>query len=115
MKVSEQVGRLYDELDKTLPREWLWIIGELNQVGQDAIKLETTNTELLEALKDLLKAYDWALLQMLPGMCTCGKNEEIPTSAHDWACPYRALFRDNNRPFIRSATEQAIRNAEEQA
>ena len=40
MKPSEQIYALQEHLDKTLTREWLWIVGDLQEIGVQSTQLE---------------------------------------------------------------------------
>ena len=40
MKHSEQIYVLQEHLDKTLTRDWLWIVGDLQEIGVQSTQLE---------------------------------------------------------------------------
>ena len=90
MKPSEQIRALQEHLDKLLPREWMWVAGDLQEIGVQSTHLEAENAELKrknEAFKDLdfvlAKAYD--LLEK-----ASGKKDEFgagggkPTKHESW-------------------------------
>ena len=52
MKLSKQVGLLQSQLDESLPSRWIWIAGDLQEIGVQVDRLESQNTKLSQAAND---------------------------------------------------------------
>ena len=58
MKPSAQIATLQNELDNRLPRVWLWIVGDLQEVGIQVATLEETNATLLDILRSFAAIHE---------------------------------------------------------
>ena len=71
MKLSEKIATLQNHLK--LSREWLWIVGELQELGVQATQLEA-EIEALQEYKDAIEGWMWKYVgtDRTTRCCVCG-------------------------------------------